>query len=94
MRATDLDLREMLEFDPKGGVIRFAGERAVLFNTVALGLLRRELVETFGLVTARGILTRFGFAHGWRTAESLQHQFEWDSEHEWQLAGGRVHQLQ
>src|SRR5437868_133183 len=54
MRATDLDLREMLEFDPKGGVIRFAGERAVLFNTVALGLLRRELVETLGLVTARG----------------------------------------
>src|SRR6187399_3024199 len=94
MRATDLDLRELLEFDPKGGVIRFAGERAVLFNTVALGLLRRELVETLGLVTARGILTRFGYAHGWRTAESLRHQFEWDSEHEWQLAGGRVHQLQ
>ena len=63
-------------------------------NTVALGLLRRELVETLGLLTARGILTRFGYAHGWRTAESLRQQFEWDSEHEWQLAGGRVHQLQ
>ena len=94
MRATDLDLREMLDFEPKGGVIRFAGDRAVLFNTVALGLLRRELVETLGLLTARGILTRFGYAHGWRTAESLRQQFEWDSEHEWQLAGGRVHQLQ
>jgi two-component system, NtrC family, response regulator HydG len=94
MRATDLDLRELLEFDPKGGVIRFAGDRALLFNTVALGLLRRELVETLGLVTARGILTRFGYAHGWRTAESLRQEFEWDSEHEWQLAGGRVHQLQ
>ena len=94
MRATDLDLREMLDFEPKGGVIRFAGDRAVLFNTVALGLLRRELVETSGIVTARGILTRFGYAHGWRTAESLRQQFEWDSEHEWQLAGGRVHQLQ
>ena len=54
MRATDLDLREILDIDPKGGVIRFAGDRAVLFNTVALGLLRRELVETLGLVTARG----------------------------------------
>jgi len=94
MRATDLDLREMLDFDPKGGVIRFAGDRAVLFNTVALGLLRRELVETLGLTTARGILTRFGYAHGWRTAETLRDQFEWDSAHEWQLAGGRVHQLQ
>src|SRR3954467_8688661 len=94
MRATDLDLREMLEFEPIGGVIRFAGDRALLFNTVALGLLRRELVETLGLVTARGVLTRFGYAHGWRTAEALRQQFEWDSEHEWQLAGGRVHQLQ
>ena len=94
MRATDLDLREMLDFEPKGGVIRFAGDRALLLNTVALGLLRRELVETLGLVTARGILTRFGYAHGWRTAETLRQQFEWDSEHEWQLAGGRVHQLQ
>lgn len=72
MRATDLDLREMLDFEPRGGVIRFAGDRAVLFNTVALGLLRRELVETLGLVTARGILTRFGYAHGWRTAEALK----------------------
>ncbi|MEQ1728229.1 MAG: sigma-54-dependent Fis family transcriptional regulator [Vicinamibacterales bacterium] len=94
MRASDLDLRELLEFDPKGGVIRFAGDRALLFNTVALGLLRRELVETLGLAPARGILTRFGYAHGWRTAEALRTQFEWDSEHEWQLAGGRVHQLQ
>ena len=94
MRATDLDLREMLDLDPKGGIIRFAGDRAVLFNTVALGLLRRELVETLGVMTARGILTRFGYAHGWRTAETLRSHFEWDSEHEWQLAGGRVHQLQ
>ena len=41
MRASDLDLRELLDFDPKGGIIRFAGDRALLFNTVALGLLRR-----------------------------------------------------
>jgi two-component system, NtrC family, response regulator HydG len=94
MRARDLDLRELLEFPPKGGVIRFAGDRAVLLNTVALGLLRRELIETFGVVSARGILTRFGYAHGWRTAEALKTSFDWDTPHEWQLAGGRLHQLQ
>ena len=94
MRASDLDLRELLEFLPKGGVIRFAGDRAVLLNTVALGLLRRELVETLGVVTARGVLTRFGYTHGWRTAETLRKAFDWESDHEWQLAGGRLHQLQ
>ncbi len=94
MRARDLDLRELLEFDPKGGVIRFAGDRAILLNTVAMGLLRRELVETMGAAAARGVLTRFGYAHGWRTAATLKTTFNWDSEREWMLAGGRLHQLQ
>ena len=42
MRATDLDLRELLSFEPAGGVIRFGGERVLLFDAVALGVLRRE----------------------------------------------------
>ncbi|HWI20137.1 MAG TPA: sigma-54-dependent Fis family transcriptional regulator [Vicinamibacterales bacterium] len=94
MRAKDLDLRELLDFEPTGGIIRFAGDRAVLLNTVALGVLRQELVDTVGATTARGILTRFGYAHGWRTAETLKTTFEWDSPREWRLAGGRLHQLQ
>lgn len=57
MRARDLDLRELIDFEPKGGIIQFAGDRAVLLNTVALGVLRKELIETVGAVTARGILT-------------------------------------
>ncbi len=94
MRARDLDLRELLEFHPKGGILRFASDRALLLNTVALGLLRRELVDTLGIAGARAVLTRFGFAHGWRTAETLKGAFDWDSAREWELAGGRLHQLQ
>ena len=94
MRAADLDLRELLQFDPQGGVMRFAGERALLLDAVALGLLRRELIELLGLAGARGVLTRFGFAHGWRTAESLATAFPWDHEDEWRHAGGRLHALQ
>jgi two-component system response regulator HydG len=94
MRARDLDLRELLDFEPKGGILRFASDRAVLLNTVALGVLRQELIETVGSVTARGILTRFGYAHGWRTAETLKTTFNWETPHEWRLAGGRLHQLQ
>ena len=41
MRAADLDLRELLALDPKGGVIRFANERVLLVDAVALGLLRQ-----------------------------------------------------
>jgi len=94
MRAEDLDLRELLEFVPEGGPLHFAGQRVVLTDVVAMGLLRKELVESLGLATARAVLTRFGYAHGWRTAESLKDAFAWDDESEWRRAGGRLHQLQ
>jgi two-component system, NtrC family, response regulator HydG len=94
MRAVDLDLRELLDFEPKGGVIRFAGQRALLLDAVALGLLRRELIATVGLTAARGILTRFGYAHGWRTAEVMKAELPWEDDHEWKIAGGRLHRLQ
>jgi DNA-binding NtrC family response regulator/predicted hydrocarbon binding protein len=94
VRAADLDLRELLAFEPKGGVIRFAGERVLLLDAVALGLLRRELIETLGVAGARAVLTRFGYAHGWRTAETLREALPWDDEDEWKQAGPRLHTLQ
>ncbi len=94
MRASDLDLRELLSFEPEGGVIRFGGQRALILDAVALGILRKELIDRLGLTAARGILTRFGYAHGRRTAESLRSEFPWESEREWRVAGGRLHMLQ
>ena len=94
MRARDLDLRELLSFEPGGGPLRFAGERALLLDALALGLLRKLLIETLGEAGARGVLTRFGFAHGWRTAEAMRTAFPWDDEDEWRHAGGRLHTLQ
>jgi DNA-binding NtrC family response regulator len=94
MKVDDLDLRELLSFDPRGGTLRFAGQRAVILDAVALGLLRRELLATLGWTSARGVLTRFGFAHGWRTAETLRRGIPWDSVRDWQVAGGRLHTLQ
>lgn len=90
MRAEDLDHGELLELDPEGGVIRFAGQRAVLLDAVAMGLLRKYLVENFGLTAARAVLTQFGFAHGWRMAEAMQTQFKWDSDTDWRGAGARI----
>jgi two-component system response regulator HydG len=94
MRAVDLDLKELLQFDQNGGILRFANERVLLLDAVALGLLRRELIETLGLSGARAVLTRFGYAHGWRTAENLRSAWPWDSDDDWRHAGGRLHTLQ
>ena len=94
MRAADLDIHELLHFLPEGGIITFAGERVLLLDAVALGLLRRELIETLGMTAARSVLTRFGYAHGWRVAEMLRKGFPWDSEDEWRKAGARLHTIQ
>src|SRR5512133_685134 len=93
MRAADLDHDELLELDAGAGVIRFAGERAVLLDAVAMGLLRKHLVENFGLTAARTLLTQLGFAQGWRLAEATRTGFKWDSEEDWKRAGSRLHAL-
>jgi DNA-binding NtrC family response regulator len=94
MRVDDLDHKELLELDPDGGLIRFAGQRALLIDAVAMGLLRKYLVENFGLLAARTVLTQFGFAHGWRMAEAMQTDFKWESDDDWRLAGTRIHALE
>ncbi len=94
MRADDLDHKELLDLDSEGGLIRFAGQRALLLDAVAMGLLRKYLVENFGLTAARTVLTQFGFAHGWRMAEAMQSEFKWDSEADWRRAGTRIHALE
>jgi DNA-binding NtrC family response regulator len=94
MRIEELDHEELLELDPARGVIRFAGQRALLLDAVAMGLLRKYLVENFGLIAARVVLTQFGFAHGWRMAEAMQAEFKWTDDDEWRRAGTRIHCLE
>ena len=94
MRADNLNLTELLHLDPEGGTIHFAGQRAILMDAVAMGLLRKYLVENFGLTAARTVLTQFGFAHGWRMAEAMHAEFKWDTDEEWRLAGTRIHTLE
>ena len=71
--------------------MHFAGERAVILDAVALGLLRKTLIEVIGLDAARAIFTRFGYAHGRRAAASMKTAVPWDSENDWRIAGGRLH---
>jgi len=94
MRVEDLHHEELLELDPEGGIIRFAGQRALLLDAVAMGILRQYLVENFGLTAARAVLTQFGFAHGWRMAGALRKEFDWETDDEWQRAGPHVYTLE
>ena len=94
MRVEALDQKELLELDPGGGLIHFAGQRALIIDAVAQGLLRKELIDTFGVRVAQGILSRFGYVHGRRMAEAMRTQFKWDSDDDWRRAGARIYALQ
>ena len=94
MTAEDLNTQELLQLEPSGGVIRFAGQRTLLIDAVALGLLRRYLITSFGFSAARTVLTQFGFAHGWRMANAIRDQFSWTTPLEWRLAGPKLNSLQ
>jgi hypothetical protein len=92
VRIEDLDIRELIEFD-SNGEIRFAGQHALIIDTIALGTLRKELSDNFGSTITRAVLSRFGFVQGWRMAEAMLDQFKWDNDDDWIRSCGRIHVL-
>lgn len=68
MSFEHLDINDQLEVDNEEGLVRLAGRPAVVLDATTLGVLRKELVAQTGLEEARGLLTRVGFAQGWRLA--------------------------
>lgn len=76
MKASELDLTRVFSFSPTGGTIQFMGHRALIIDAIALGLLRKELIDNLGLFAARNILTRMGYAHGWSTADNLDKEYQ------------------
>lgn len=62
------DILSRLHFSPQDGHIRLYDQRMLLIHASALGTLRLELIETFGLHRARGLLTRMGYNSGARDA--------------------------
>ncbi|OGP94415.1 MAG: sigma-54-dependent Fis family transcriptional regulator, partial [Deltaproteobacteria bacterium RBG_16_47_11] len=75
MKTKDLDLSHVLSSKPKGGVMYFLGQRALVIDARALGFLRKELINNLGLSVARNMLTRLGYAHGWLTADNLSSEY-------------------
>ena len=72
MTATRLQLSELIDFDPGQGTIRLHQQRVVILSAAAMGLLRKELIGTLGLATARRLLLRFGYADGYHDAVTMR----------------------
>ena len=86
--------REVLDFRPDQGIIRLHEQRVVILSAAAMGLLRKELIDTLGLETARRLLLRFGYADGYHDAVSLRDRSKWANPLEGLRAGVVLHRLE
>jgi DNA-binding NtrC family response regulator len=87
-------LAEMIDFRPDQGIMRLHEQRVVLLSAAALGLMRKELIDTLGLETARRLFLRFGFADGYHDAVSLRDRSRWSNPLEGLQAGLVLHRLE
>ena len=89
-----LNLAEVLDFRPNQGIIRLHEQRVVILSAAAMGLLRKELIDTLGLETARRLMLRFGYADGYHDAVSLRARSRWENPLEGLRAGAVLHKLE
>src|SRR5688500_12375076 len=86
-----MHLAELLDFRPEQGIIRLHEQRVVILSAAAMGLMRKELVDTLGLETARRVLLRIGFADGYHDAVNLRARSSWTNPADGLRDGASLH---
>jgi len=87
-------LSELLDIRPDQGIIRLNEQRVVLLSAAAMGLFKKELLDTLGIETTRRLFLRFGYADGYHDAVSLRDRSRWTSPLEGIRAGVVLHRLE
>jgi len=72
MNLLNKNILELLSVDPETHMISFMDRRITIDDTLSGGLLRKELIQVFGEYGAKNVLSRYGYAQGWRTAQMLK----------------------
>ncbi len=94
MPQEPFELGQVLEFRPDLGIIRLHQQRVVILSAAAMGLIRKELIDTVGDDMARRIMLRFGYADGYHDAVSLRDQSLWSDPIDGLRAGLTLHRLE
>jgi len=88
------NLSARLRFNPQDGCIWLEGERVVMLHLAAFANLRRELIDTFGIDVARGLLTRMGHTSGAADAALARRTMPHAGFRESFMAGPRLHAIE
>ena len=92
--APDLQLADVLDFQAHPGVIRLHDQRVVILSAAAMGLLRKDLIDTLGTDAARRLLLRFGYADGYHDAATIRDRSAWNTPMDVLMAGAKLHTLE
>jgi DNA-binding NtrC family response regulator len=87
------DLAEILDFRPDQGIIRLYEQRVILLSAAAMGLLRKELIDTLHIEAARRLFLRFGYVDGYHDAVNLRDRAKWSGRVEALRTGMVWHRL-
>lgn len=88
------DLAERLHFNPAEGRIWLDDSRMILLRTQAFGALRQELIESLGVESARGLLTRMGYLAGSKDAALVPKVRPGASQADMFMVGPQLHGLE
>jgi DNA-binding NtrC family response regulator len=89
-----LQLAEVLDFRPDLGTIRLHDQRVVILSAAAMGLMKKELMDTFGRDVTRRLMLRFGYADGYHDAVNMRERSRWADPEEGIRAGAVLHTLE
>lgn len=88
------DLSERLHFNPAEGRIWLDDSRMILLRTQAFGALRQELIESLGIESARGLMTRMGYLAGTKDAALVPKVRQGASQADMFMVGPQLHGLE
>ncbi|NTW01302.1 MAG: histidine kinase [Oscillochloris sp.] len=91
MKAADLNLQQVLQFDPENGILKLGDSRAVLFGTEAIGALYQELINVGDTIGAQVVMRRFGEANGRERAQLVNDVLKPETKTEWLAFGPALH---
>src|SRR5918994_1495817 len=94
IKHEQFDIGQVLDFRPDLGIIRLHEQRVVILSAAAMGLIRKELIDTVGEDIARRIMLRFGYADGYHDAVSLRGRSLWTDPIDGLRAGLTLHRLE
>lgn len=91
MKASELNLREMLTFDPQAGKVMFGSNRMVVVGAALLGSIVDGIIDVGDTTTAKVLLRRCGEQAGHRLALIFKNEFTPESQQEWLALGPTMH---